>query len=366
MTASTDSNRNTTPNLLFTNHVEEAIDEYIGRTAPSSVFVLTDTNTASFVLPRLQEASEAVAKANLINVPAGETFKNLDTVSRIWQHLSEHGATRNSLLINAGGGVITDMGGFAAATFKRGIRCLNIPTTLLCAVDASVGGKNGINFNSLKNEIGTIRQADLVIISTIFFRTLPPQELLSGYAEMLKHGFLTSPEMTSSLMSADITANYDPEQLLETLRENIAVKSRIVSTDLNDNGPRRALNLGHTEAHAFEALAMRRGAQLSHGYAVAFGMLVTMVLSRMKLDFPSDNLHTYAAYVLRHYGTFEFTCADYDALLEFMHHDKKNATTGEINCTLLHRYGDPAINTPVTDDDMKAALDIYRDLLHLP
>ena len=361
----TQPNTDASENLLFTNHVGEAIDRFVTHAAPASVFVLTDTNTATFVLPTLRNMSEAVNNASLIKVDAGEASKSLDTLSRIWELLSDGGATRQSLLINVGGGVITDMGGFAAATFKRGIRFVNVPTTLLGAVDASVGGKNGINFNSLKNEIGTIRPADLVIVSTAFFRTLTPQELLSGYAEMLKHGFITSAEMSHRLMRYDITA-YEPEALLHLLRENVAVKSRIVAQDLNDNGVRRALNFGHTEAHAFEALAMQRRSPLNHGYAVAFGMLVAMVLSRMKLDFPSEALHSYAAYVEEHYGAFAFSCADYDALLQFMHHDKKNATTGIINSTLLKDFGQPVINSSISDEDMKAALDIYRDLLHLP
>lgn len=351
--------------IIFTNKVAEKLDSIVDRLAPASVFVLVDVNTASFVLPRLREQSRAVASATVITTHAGEPFKNLDTLASVWKQLGDSGATRRSVLINVGGGTVTDLGAFAAATFKRGISFINIPTTLLGAVDASVGGKTGINFNGLKNEIGVIRQADVVIISTTFFRTLTSQELLSGYAEMIKHGFITSREMTARLLRYDVTG-YEPDSLLSLLRESIEVKRGVVARDLDDRGIRRSLNFGHTAAHAFEALALRRTSPVPHGYAVAFGMVVALVLSRMKFGFPSDDLHRYADYVCRTYGAFEFSCDDYPELLGYMHHDKKNRTTAEISCALLADYGDVRVDTPVSDADMTAALDIYRDLLHLP
>ena len=346
--------------IIFTNKVAEKLDSIVDRLAPASVFVLVDVNTASFVLPRLREQSRAVASATVITTHAGEPFKNLDTLASVWKQLGDSGATRRSVLINVGGGTVTDLGAFAAATFKRGISFINIPTTLLGAVDASVGGKTGINFNGLKNEIGVIRQADVVIISTTFFRTLTSQELLSGYAEMIKHGFITSREMTARLLRYDVTG-YEPDSLLSLLRESIEVKRGVVARDI-----RRSLNFGHTAAHAFEALALRRTSPVPHGYAVAFGMVVALVLSHLKFGFPSDDLHRYADYVYRTYGAFEFSCDDYPELLGYMHHDKKNRTTAEISCALLADYGDVRVDTPVSDADMTAALDIYRDLLHLP
>ena len=350
--------------IIFTNGVAQAVDAMIEKLTPASVFVIVDVNTASFVLPRLQSESKVIGGAKIITTKAGEIFKNLDTLSMIWKQLGDAGATGRSVVINLGGGVVTDMGAFAAATFKRGIPFINIPTTLLGAVDASVGGKTGINFNSLKNEVGLIRPAEYVIVSTTFFRTLTSQELLAGYAEMIKHGFITSKEMTGRLLGYDVTA-YEPDSLLKLLEESVEVKCRFVNSDLNDKGTRRALNFGHTIAHAFESLAMERRSPLSHGYAVAFGMVVALVLSHLKFGFPSDELHRYAAYVAEHYGAFDISCDDYKQLLDFMHHDKKNDTTAQLSCTLLRDFGDVAINTPVSDEDMTAALDIYRDLLHI-
>lgn len=354
----------TPANVVFTNQVAQTIDETVEKLAPSGVFVVVDVNTASFVLPRLQSESKAVAGAKVIMTKAGDMFKNLDSLASIWKQLGDGGCTRRSVVINLGGGVVTDMGAFAAATFKRGVAYINVPTTLLGAVDASVGGKTGVNFNSLKNEVGLFSEAEMVIVSTTFFRTLTSQELLAGYAEMLKHSFISSKEMTDRLLAYDVT-NYDPDRLLELIRESVEVKSKFVACDRTDLGVRRALNFGHTVAHAFEALSLERKSPLSHGYAVAFGMVAALVLSHMKFDFPSDELHRYATYVSEHYGAFDITCNDYKRLIGFMHHDKKNSTAAEISCTLLRDYGDVAINIPVSETDMTAAFDIYRDLLHI-
>jgi len=353
------------PVVLFTNHVAQALDDMVEKLEPASVCVLVDVNTASFVLPRLQSESKVVASAQVIQVKAGEMFKNLESLASVWKALGDSGATRRSLLVNVGGGTVTDMGSFAAATFKRGIPFVNIPTTLLGAVDASVGGKTGINFNNLKNEVGVFRTPELSIISTTFFRTLTSQELLSGYAEMIKHGFISSAGMTGRLLAYDITG-YDPDTLLTLLKESVEVKMDYVMRDMNDSDVRHALNFGHTVGHAFESLAMRRKSPLPHGYAVAFGMLCALVLSRMKLGFSSDALHSYAEFVRERYGAFEISCDDYPALLDFMHHDKKNEVPSIISCTLLHDFGRPEVKVPVTDGEMTAALDIYRDLLHLP
>lgn len=351
--------------IVFTNSVARTLDEAVEALAPSSTYVLVDVNTEAFVLPLLSAESKVIADARIIKVKAGEMFKNLDSLTSIWKQLGEGEANRKSLLINLGGGVVTDMGAFAASTFKRGISFINIPTTLLGAVDASVGGKNGINFNGLKNEIGVFRDADLAIVSTRYFNTLTSQELLSGYAEMLKHALVSSTALTGKMLSYDVT-DYDPDTLLGLLEESVAVKQKYVAADHEDHGARRALNLGHTIGHAFESFALERKSPLPHGYAVAFGMVGSLVLSRMKLDFPSDVLNAYVEYVRRHYGAFEISCDDYKRLLALMHHDKKNDRQDVINFTLLKSPGEVRINFPVTDDDITASLDIYRDLLGLP
>ncbi len=348
--------------LLFTNHVEQALDRAVDNLAPSGVFVLTDSNTASFVLPRLQGISRAVGEGKAIVIPAGDDHKNLDSLSAIWRELTEKGATRSSVLINLGGGVVTDIGAFAAATFKRGMNFINVPTSLLGAVDASVGGKNGINFAGLKNEIGLFSDAALTIISTTFFNTLTSQQLLDGYAEMLKHALISSQEMTARLLAYDITG-YTPEPLLNLLKENVGVKVHYVEADPGDRGCRHALNLGHTFGHAFESMAMERGTPLSHGYAVAFGMVAALILSHLELDFPTEWLNRYVTFVKENYGGFAFDCRDTDRLVALMLHDKKNTTAGRINFTLLRNVGQVEINRPASRSNIRAALEIYRDMV---
>ena len=353
--------------IIYTNSVGETVEKLIAEMDSPNVFVITDKGAFENALPVLHAQSPLLAGATTVTVEQGDENKNIDSLARIWKALGDNGATRSSVIVNVGGGVVTDIGGFAAATFKRGVRFINVPTTLLGAVDAAVGGKTGINFNGLKNEVGCFSEADTVIISTIFFNTLPQQQLLSGYAEMLKHGLLENRDAFARLLAYSVVSPvFDSERLFGLLRDNVAIKKDIVDNDPTEHGLRRALNLGHTAGHAFESLAIERRSPIPHGYAVAFGMVVALVLSHLKFGFPSDDLHRYADYVYRTYGAFEFSCDDYSELLGYMHHDKKNRTTAEISCALLADYGDVRVDTPVSDADMTAALDIYRDLLHLP
>lgn len=351
--------------IIFTNLVIEAIDDLVAELNSPKVFVLVDINTAQFVLPILKSQSKAVGEAEIICIPSGDANKTIAALQSIWKELSNNGASRQSVIINVGGGVITDVGGFAAATFKRGIRFINLPTTLLAAVDAAVGGKTGINFNGLKNEIGAFAMPEAVIISTLFFNTLPQQQMLSGYAEMLKHGLLDNKETFAELMKYNITQPpVTPDVLLHLIEKSVQVKQDIVDNDPKEAGLRKALNLGHTIGHAFESFAMNdRKSPIPHGYAVAWGLVVELILSHMQLGFPSDTLHQFAAYVKEHYGYFDITCDDYPALIDLMSHDKKNATPDAINFTLLKDIGDIRINQTATPDQIKSALDIYRDLL---
>ena len=237
-----------------------------------------------------------------------------------------------------------------------------MPTTLLSAVDAAVGGKTGINFGGLKNEIGAFCDADAVVISTSWLATLPAEELKSGYAEMIKHALIDSPAEYRRLLDFDIAAA-DLTGLLPLVERSVMVKKGVVEQDPREQGIRRALNLGHTAGHAFESLAMRRGRPVPHGYAVAWGLVVDLIISHMKLGFPSAAVHELAAYVGRVYGVMPITCDDYPALLELMSHDKKNATPGAINFTLLDAPGKIHIDCIVDARDIEAALDIFRDLM---
>ncbi len=352
--------------LIFTNQPGVALDRMVADLSPSSVFVITDRNVMEHVMPALSSTSETVERAKKIVCESGDVSKNIESLASIWRQLGENGATRSSLVVNIGGGMITDMGGFAAATFKRGVRFVNVPTTLLSAVDASVGGKTGINFNGLKNEIGVFAESEASVISTVFFDTLPASELLSGYAEMLKHALLEDRHTFATLLDYDLSTQCgDHDRLLALLKDSVEVKHRIVEADLHEQGIRKSLNLGHTAGHAFESLAMRRGQPVPHGYAVAWGLVVELVLSHMMLGFPSELLRQYAAYVKQSFGVFGVSCKDYPTLLELMSHDKKNAAPDKINFTLLSDAGQVRTDCCAEADRIKAALDIYCDLMGL-
>lgn len=344
--------------LHFTNDVNAALGGIIAAERPNRTFVLADTNTERLVVPQL-----AIDGAQTLVMGAGDTCKTLDSLSSVWTQLGQGGATRHSLLINVGGGVVTDLGGFAAATFKRGMRCVNVPTTLLGAVDAAVGGKTGINFNGLKNEIGAFAPAAHVVISTCFFGSLPQREVKSGFAEMLKHAMLSSDEAMDSLLGYDLDTP-DPERLLALLRHSVEVKERIVKKDPEEHGLRKALNLGHTVGHALESTALKRGKPVPHGYAVAWGLVAETVLSHLRLGFPSPRLHRLAQMVRDNYGAMPITCDDYPSLTDMMRHDKKSLN-GEINCTLLAACGDIHIDQTIAVEEMNTTLDIFRDLMGL-
>jgi 3-dehydroquinate synthase len=254
---------------------------------------------------------------------------------------------------------VTDLGGFAASTFKRGLAYINIPTTLLSMVDASVGGKTGINFGGLKNEIGVFNNANSVILDTIFLKTMDQENILSGYAEMLKHGLISEEKMWAELLTFNLDALDNLEDLGRMLADSVAVKQRIVTEDPTEHGIRKALNLGHTAGHAFESLALERKPIL-HGYAVAYGLVVELYLCCVKTGFPQDKMRQTVAFIKKHYGRMPITCDDYPKLIELMHHDKKNVGT-DINFTLLGGIGDIRINQTATEEDIKEALDFYRE-----
>ena len=344
-------------NLIFTNDVSSALQTLVRDICPSKVFILTDENTR-YIGEELN-----VFDARIITILQGDEHKTLQSLAQVWEVLSTSGATRGSLLINVGGGMVTDLGGFAAASFKRGISFINVPTTLLGAVDAAVGGKTGVNFMHFKNEIGAFCEAHSVIISTKYFATLPPAEMRSGFAEMLKHGLISSVETYNRLQGFDIVeANL--EGLLPLLEENVKVKRDIVAEDPYERGIRRALNLGHTAGHALESLALDRNTPVAHGFAVAHGLLIEMIVSHLKTGFASANLYPMADLLRQAYmPPLAITCDDYPRLLELMSHDKKNMQANAINFTLLGDIGKPMIDQIVDEETIKVALDLYRDLL---
>ena len=343
--------------VVMSQNLEEALTAAVATCEKDRIFILTDETTQQLCLP-LVEGFACLKGAQCITIGATDTHKTLDSLSHVWEALGEGGATRHSLLINIGGGMVTDLGGFAASTFKRGINYINIPTTLLSMVDASVGGKTGINFRGLKNEIGVFNNAETVILDTRFLKTLDTENILSGYAEMLKHGLISDEKMWAELMNYDLRIQ-NLERLQQMVAESVAVKQRIVTEDPTEQGIRKALNLGHTAGHAFESFALSKQPIL-HGYAVAYGLVCELYLSAIKTGFPTDKMHQTVNFIHEHYGRMNITCDDYPQLLELMTHDKKNVA-GVINFTLLGGIGDIRINQHATKDEIYEALDFYRE-----
>lgn len=344
--------------VVISGNLERDLVNAISECEHDRIFVLTDETTQQLCWPKIKNF-KALRNSTPIIIKATDTHKNLDTLSQVWQALSNGGATRHSLIINLGGGMVTDLGGFAASTFKRGIDFINIPTTLLAMVDASVGGKTGINFGGLKNEIGVFSDSRFVIINTQFLDTLDHDNICSGYAEMLKHGLISDERTWAELVTFDLDTP-DLSQLQRMVAESIKVKERIVETDPHEHGIRKALNLGHTMGHAFESFAMRRGTPILHGYAVAYGLISELYMSARKTAFPTDRMHQTVRFIRENYGTFNITCDDYPTLIELMRHDKKN-TSGIINFTLLGNVGDIRINQTANEEEIKEALDFFRE-----
>ncbi len=342
---------------ICTDFISE-LDDAIGMQLPESIYVLVDTNTEHFCLPILLQTKK-LKGCHLISLPSGDENKNVDSALLIWKYLSQNGANRKSLMINVGGGMITDIGGFVAATFKRGIRYINVSTTLLGAVDAATGGKTGINFMGFKNEIGVFAPSEAVLIDIPFFKTLDATNLKSGFAEMLKHALIDTKDEWNKLLQFDIE-KFDLDELKPLLINSFRIKEHIVELDPHEENIRKALNLGHTFGHAFESWSYKTEKPALHGYAVMWGLLCELYLSFVKLNFPKEELLKLKYLTKEHYGMIEFHCQQYETLYELMTHDKKNESN-QINFTLLADIGDIRINQTATKEEIFECFDWFRE-----
>jgi 3-dehydroquinate synthase len=342
--------------MTITTDIDLVLREQTALTPKEQLFILVDENTRVHVLPIILKTLP-IPSERVLCIPSGEAHKNLHTVEQIWQFLQQQGATKKSILFCVGGGVLTDMGGFAAATFKRGIFWINIPTTLLGMVDAAAGGKTGFNYGGFKNEIGLIRDAKETIIDTDFLRTLPPKQFLSGFAEMLKHALISSPLELASIRAFDLNRP-DYEQLQELISRSVDIKNYIVDSDPEETGMRQTLNFGHTVGHAIEEYSLRHDDEpMLHGYAVLYGMVAELYLSVCQLGFPERDLQTVVALMKEYYGKPVCPCKDYDELIQLMRHDKKNPTPDRITFTLLRSIGNYQLGCSATEEEIRQALD---------
>ena len=320
------------------------------------IVIVCDVNTKQVCLPVLFEEVPQLKTAPVFEMHIGEAHKSLNEVERLCSFLLDEGAGRKSLIINLGGGIVCDLGGFAASIYMRGIDFIQVPTSLLAMVDASVGGKTGVNFGGLKNMLGTFTQARVVLVFPNFIQTLPADERTSGFAEMLKHALLSGEDAWKEISNFNIhqTSNWS-----DIIEKSIRFKYQITQTDFQEQGIREQLNFGHTIGHAFEALAFKRNEDLLHGFAVASGILAELILADQLHILTDSNIITkYVELLKKHFTLFQFHENELDSLLQFMHSDKKNKL-GNVTFSLIQKPGQIALNTQADKQSIENALRIY-------
>ena len=328
-----------TPNSMvhFSDIAIEKMNVHLSKTDYSNVFIIVDENTHEHCLPLFLPKVETDAAIEIIELESGEENKNIETCTQVWSVLSELGADRKSLMINLGGGVLTDMGGFIAATFKRGIQFINVPTTLLSMVDASVGGKTGIDLGALKNQIGVIVEPEMVLILPEFLNTLEERQLRSGFAEMLKHGLIQDPAYWEILSK---TNHY--RDLSALIKTSVEIKAAVVIEDPTEQHKRKVLNFGHTLGHAIESYCLENNdiKTLLHGEAIAIGMILEAFVSYKTSGLALDAVLEIKKVFNAHFSKVHFIDKDINQCLDYLKFDKKNSH-GEIKFALLSKIGNP-------------------------
>lgn len=346
-------------NIYFGNNAFVDLDEMLRTTRYTGCrkFILVDENTSKHCLPVLLDATKELADAEIIETESGEKNKTLDVCFQLWSALSELEADRKSLLINLGGGVISDMGGFVAATFKRGIDFINIPTTLLGQVDAAIGGKTGVDLNNIKNQVGLFAFPEAVFVAPKFLETLQNAQLKSGFAEVVKHGLIADRQYWESIREAkDLRSDINDNIIFQSLK----IKNNIVVEDPEEGNWRKVLNFGHTIGHAVESFSLNHDAKpITHGEAVAVGMFCEAFLSHRKLGLSRNDLHDIISFILRVFDSYPMKKDSFPEILNIMRNDKKNVKT-EMRFTLLNRIGSAEVNKPCSEEEVLAALAFYR------
>lgn len=332
------------------------------------IFFITDSNVNPFSLPYLEECA-GFAPVNRIVIPAGEANKNPSTLLSICSAMSRDNATRQSIVVNMGGGMVSDIGGFAASIFKRGIRYLNLSSTLLGAVDASIGGKTGVDFNPseyadtpvLKNELGAFHLPLASIPLPELFPSLPHAEFLSGLGEVMKTAMLACPDIYTHLLSHP-DFSVDSPLISDFTSRCASFKQEITTADPTERGIRRILNLGHTAGHAIESLLLSRFTPLPHGVCVAHGLLISLIVSHLKAGIQSETIYQYRDWLREVFPKADIICADVPKLCAIMTHDKKNTSADKITFMVLSGIGGECYPLPISANEIAEALDIFVDI----
>ena len=344
--------------IFFSSEEKDFFTDLLHQKDYSSVFILVDTNTEEHCLPLFLAAYPCQENCEVISIEAGEKHKHIQTCTGVWEALSSLGADRKSLLINLGGGVVTDLGGFVASTFKRGIDFINIPTSLLSMVDASVGGKTGVDLGPLKNQVGVIINPQAVIIDPVFLNTLPANEYRSGYAEMLKHGLIQDAAYWKKL--ADFKS-ISTDQIATFIYHSVNIKYQVVRQDPREDSLRKILNYGHTLGHAIESyfLIHEDKTTLLHGEAIAIGMIMEAYISTQLLSMPQDECDEIKAVFDEIYPKVIFGKEDFEAIIKMLIYDKKNSH-GKVKFALLEAIGNPKWDIEVPNALLKDAFSYYQ------
>lgn len=350
--------------VFISNDIAKEINKFlkVNKNKYSGIFILVDENSLKCCYPKLVRQIPFFKEAEIIEIESGEESKNIDVCTQIWSTLSEYGADRRSLFVNLGGGVIGDMGGFIASTFKRGMDFINIPTTLLAQVDASVGGKVGIDHNHLKNEIGVFSTPAAVFVDPAFLDTLDGRQVLSGFAEVVKHALIADRKFWKVVQNANIQ---DEDDVLDMIETSIAIKNKIVKEDPREQNIRKTLNFGHTIGHAIETFSLESNKRsLLHGEAIAAGMVCEAYLSYKVNKLSMEELDGISHFILGKFPAVKLEQMDHHRLIELMKHDKKN-NKGDINFSLLSAIGSCDINKTTKADLIKEALKYYTEQIKL-
>ncbi|WP_405414981.1 3-dehydroquinate synthase [Maribacter sp. Asnod1-A12] len=340
----------------FNEEAFKALNAHLADKKYSIVFILVDENTHELCLPNFMAEINGDYQFEIIEIESGEINKNIETCVGVWEALSELGADRKSVMINLGGGVLTDMGGFIASTFKRGIGFINVPTTLLSMVDASVGGKTGVDLGALKNQIGVINQPVMVLVVPDFLDTLEKRQVISGFAEMLKHGLVQSKTYWDELKCAESL-----EDMKNHILTSIQIKNKVVLLDPTEQNIRKILNYGHTLGHAIESYFLESEFKdmLLHGEAIAIGMIIEGYLSNKLLGLSDDSLNDIKSTFLNRYDKVEFSNTDIESILKLMKYDKKNSH-GKVNFVLLKSIGEPEFDIEIPIELFNEAFAYYK------
>ena len=345
--------------VYFNNDGYDKFNHFLKQKKFTKIFILVDSNTHLHCLPPFLQKLETEAPIEILEIEPGEENKTLETCGGLWEAMSHLGGDRKSLLINLGGGVVTDLGGFVAAAFKRGISFVHFPTSLLAMVDAALGGKNGVNLGALKNQVGVIKDPEMVVADLSLLSSLEAAQMRSGLAEMLKHGLIADEDYWNRLNDLE---NLKLDDLEGLIWESVVIKSKVVLQDPLEKGLRKSLNFGHTLGHAIESyfLETTEKQKLLHGEAVAIGMILAAYLSWAIEGFSQEKRDEIRQQLLQLYGRVDFSKADQEKIIELLKFDKKNEG-GKINFVLLRKIGEPIVDREVPNSLIYDAFNYYLE-----